>query len=79
MKIYLDGVSAGIIRSNEDGTRLTISGWSRKYRRINKGENIIIVTSAGQEAQYLAEKVSRPNNVTDQYFIDFIFNPRKVA
>jgi hypothetical protein len=70
--IKLNGHSVGIVKSNEDNTLITISGWVSDYRDLKVNE-VVAVISSNDVSKYYTYKIIKtdfPSNVKDQFFID---------
>ena len=75
----LNPYTAGIIHNNDDNTKITISGWNNKWRKLEKGEIILLSTSNSPDtaSSYKVVKNNSPLKPKDQFFIDLEWIAKK--
>ncbi|MBT5303833.1 MAG: hypothetical protein HOL31_01985 [Candidatus Scalindua sp.] len=71
--VKIDGYAACTTDVTEDS--LTVYGWSYDHHKYKEKDRILIIQS-GQESRYKIKRITRPWDVSDQYFLDCIFEPR---
>ena len=75
-KIRLNGYNVGTIKNTNGGRNITVSGWSYEYQNLNKGDNVLLISTSGQESRYKITRIEYMYDPSDQFFIDLEFNPR---
>lgn len=74
--LNLDGVNGFVFSVKDKGKHITITGWTN-HRRFQEGKKIILHTKDGSETCYKIDKVRRPGDPPDMYFMECTHSPRK--
>lgn len=75
LHLNLDGVNGFVFSVRNKGQQITVTGWTH-HQPFKKGLNVILHQSDGRETRYKIDKVERPGDPDDMYFMDLTFNPR---
>lgn len=73
--LQLNGVSGFVFSVRNKGQQITVSGWTN-HSRFKEGDNVILHQDGGSETRYRIDKMKRPGDPPDQYFMHCTFNPR---
>lgn len=75
-RLNLDGVSDSIFSVDNGGKNVTVSGWDTRHHNWKEGDMFILQGRSGEGTRYQADKIERPGDPNDQYFMYMTFKPR---
>jgi hypothetical protein len=74
--LRLNGIHGFVMRVEDGGKRITVSGWHDGHWRWNEGDYLVLETRDGLTTRYRIDKMTRFTDPHDQYFADCTFAPR---
>lgn len=76
-QIDMDGVNGFIFRNEDEGKKLTVSGWCDYHWSFNDGDLVQLITERTPDGDrggtYRIDKVTHCGDPPDMYFIDCTF------